>query len=354
MVPFCIIFAFRCGFMWAPVKGLNSHTSRHFSRHSVIIHEHATENLHTFRRTLIASGITVCVATISASQASATSRPRTIRSTGYFVTPTNPPMMQPLSERTQKHTIEVLAKCPAVIIGDHGNIEDHLLVARLLEQFSDACRSSKRGIVMTLSSAIGNERTQRALDEFTTRLQVNDAIALEDLRINSDWATEDSVATALPILLTARRLNSANMRLVAIGLEANIINAVRSNGLESIGVGTQNYVKDPPGFMTSVSAPGFKPYSDSVISGLYENYVASGGKGSLVNFFAARILEDEVLSQRSYDAAKMFPGALLLVLTSLDHVKFGFGCHARLERIAKVSLDSKDANDKVSNIIASL
>lgn len=277
-------------------------------------------------------------------EANAEDRPRSVRSTAYLITATDPPMMQPYSDGTQKRILADLSKCPAVVLGGHPTERDHQLEALIVEKLAVDVDAQKRGIVVTTSAAVGNERTQKAIDAFVSKASSDEGEALNALRESSDWSRGESADSVLPVLAVARRFGA---RVVAVGLEPRVIETIREKGLASIGSETQEYVKSPKEFVQFVGIPGFKQYSNGVVSDLFELYSAAGGKGTLVDFFAAHILEDEVLAQRSYDAARARPGALLVVCAGIDHVKFGFGCHARLERIAQVDAGSKDENAKV-------
>jgi hypothetical protein len=92
--------------------------------------------------------------------------------------------------------------------------------------------------------------------------------------------------------------------------------------------------------MEAVAMKGFQRYSDKVVASLYdETSRASGEEGGLANFFASQILTDEVIAQRSVDATN--PASLLIVLTEVDRVKFGFGCQFRLERLLTLASGEK-------------
>lgn len=64
---------------------------------------------------------------------------------------------------------------------------------------------------------------------------------------------------------------------------------------------------------------------------------------TLANFFAAQIVSDEAIARRAAEAvvvrkagergddSLLSDGGLLLLVTDVDRVKYGFGAHARLE-----------------------
>ena len=198
-----------------------------------------------------------------------------------------------------------------------------------------------RGIVVASSAAVQEEGTQAALDAYVSRANADEAAAEETLRAGSVWVAGGSCDSLLPVLRVARQLGG--VRVVAVGVADATVAQVRAKGLEAAA----GLVKDRSAFVEAVKAPGFKRYSDMVIGGLFDAQSKGAGSDkeqSLANFFASQIVVDEAIAQRSLDAAKSSQGALLVVLTGAERVRFGYGVQARLARLATATSDDVDVS----------
>eukprot|EP00614_Pseudopedinella_elastica_P030271 CAMPEP_0172636806 /NCGR_PEP_ID=MMETSP1068-20121228/205729_1 /TAXON_ID=35684 /ORGANISM="Pseudopedinella elastica, Strain CCMP716" /LENGTH=402 /DNA_ID=CAMNT_0013449317 /DNA_START=69 /DNA_END=1277 /DNA_ORIENTATION=- len=271
-------------------------------------------------------------------------QPRSPRPTFYEIKMVNPPQMQPFSSRGERRVVGELTKLPAVVIGGHDTASDSELEAKLLRQLSEGAGS--RGIVVASSAAVQEEGTQAALDAYVSRANADEAAAEETLRAGSVWVAGGSCDSLLPVLRVARQLGG--VRVVAVGVADATVAQVRAKGLEAAA----GLVKDRSAFVEAVKAPGFKRYSDMVIGGLFDAQSKGAGSDkeqSLANFFASQIVVDEAIAQRSLDAAKSSQGALLVVLTGAERVRFGYGVQARLARLATATSDDVDIRSLLLN-----
>ena len=353
---------------------------------------------------------------------------KSVRPTTYLVKEVNPPQLQPFTLRGERRIVTELAtSTKALVLGTHGDAPaDMAIVSRLLKQFVDVRQSAPgtqgRPIVLALSGAVAAaesgggdkvESLQEAIDDFVGRggasggdlASAEEAFlgrcaALERREGPGDvWAPGMSARGILPILRTCRQLGG--IKVAAVGIGASIVERVERRGLEALESREKaELVSDPDAFMAAVGTPGFKRYSDRIITDLYEkNRPGSGVGGSeavsdggiknkrgggeeeekqtnnnggveqsangdsqasravpesgavgnknLANFFAARILSDEVIARRAAqsvlvpaqggkgavrgDDSLLSDGGLLVLLTDVDRVTYGYGTHARLE-----------------------
>ena len=233
-------------------------------------------------------GVSAAAATASPARAASPVGPMSPRATFYGITKTDPPAMQPLTSRGERRVITELAQLPAVVVGDHGSEEDGELEARLLKQLAEA--AGGRGIVVALAALAATEQGQRALDAYVGRAEADGADAEAALRGAVECTEGAAFDGLLPLLRAARSLGG--VRLAAAGVADADAALVRRKGLEALGRRSGDFVRDPQGFVKTMALPGFKRYSDVVITDLFERAVAPGDeaqKGSLATFFAAQV-----------------------------------------------------------------
>lgn len=298
---------------------------------------------------------------------SAENRPRNIRSTAYEIVERNPPMMQPLTARGEGRIQKLLAtQADALFLGHHPNSEtDQALAAELLQKFAQA----RKGTISVGLEAVP-QSLQPALDAF---MRAPKSSTTEAERVLLKEAAAASAATAaaasgaegeteggaggggsggggggginmaayLPVLRVAKSLQGFSV--VALGVGASVVGRVREGGLESLSDAERStFVGDANEFVESVTAPGFKFYSDKVIQGVYEKYMAEGALGPSVtpaNFFAAQILTDEAMAKRSVEHMRGHPDDLMVVLSDIDRCTYGLGAPGRLERVGGARLN---------------
>jgi hypothetical protein len=156
--------------------------------------------------------------------------PRSIRPTSYSIIETDPPQMQPFTSSGEQRIIsEATKQSSAILIGSHGTREDDFLEANLIVRISQA---SERPIVISLSSIVQSDRTQKALDDYVSKNNNNDVAAEDTLRNGVDSISVSSVVRMLPVLRTAREIGA---KVVAAGLDSQVVTQVRTKGLEALG-----------------------------------------------------------------------------------------------------------------------
>jgi hypothetical protein len=148
-----------------------------------------------------------------------------------------------------------------------------------------------------------------------------------------------------------------NIRLLAVGLESEALSKVRQVGLEGLSEEERGYyVADPSGFIQSVKQPSFKLYAERFIMPSYAARANAAQLGatppSPAKFLAARILWDESMATKAVRHLKENPNDIVVMLVAADHVKFGMGAPARLERLLKVSeVKTPPGRGKVRSIL---
>lgn len=245
---------------------------------------------------------------------------------------TDPPQLQPYTFEGEKAVIRDLArKCSAI---------------RIIEQLR---RYKPRDAGFVIGLEMVQQRFQGVLDQYVQRAIADEARAEQVLREGTEWDQrwQGTLDGYLPVLRMARR---EGIRLVALNVDSEALAKVREVGLEGLSQEERGrYVSDPAGFIQSVKDPGFKLYAERFMMPSYAARAASAEAQaqaqaagqtqaptptvSPAKFFAARILWDESMATGAARYLQDHPRDLMVLLMNAEHVKFGMGAPARLERV---------------------
>ncbi len=208
--------------------------------------------------------------------------------------------------------------------------------------------------------AVGLEMVQQqfqpALDAYVAKANPDEAAAEQALAEATEWGSRWPVPLEmyLPVLRLARE---QGYPLLALGIDSEALSKVQAVGLEGLSEAERGvYVADPSGFIQSVKLPAFKLYAERFILPAYQQRLQSGGgsdsSGSQApsgqrgaekttttptsaKFLASRILWDESMATKAVRHLQDKPRDIVVLLVAADHVKFGMGAPARLERLLR-------------------
>jgi len=262
----------------------------------------------------------------------------------YSVEYTNPPCLQPRSKIGEIGALKRLSNVDILLVGDHSSDVDKAFETVLLDRM---IQSNPKPITLGIVDFINNDsddNVQSALDEY---IQSSDSIEACDERLYNTLKSSVSVElfnSYKPMLHYAK---SHKLKLVPFGTPVSINKRVLVNGLGALSEEEKaKYVPDLNGFVESVKQPGFRRYTDNVI---IESFTTKNVDKNVTpeQHFSLRILQDEAIAAKaaSYSAANS--NQLLVLLSPLNRVIFGYGIYSRIKRYqqlynaGKVEVDAK-------------
>ncbi|GAB5035187.1 iron-regulated protein [Nannochloropsis oceanica] len=316
----------------------------------------------------------------------------------------DPPQLQPYTTEGEKAVLQKLARsCNAIFLGEHyltakeggkegGEEKDQILAARIVEELQ---KYKPKDAKLTLGLEMVQQKFQPALDAYIASPPSSPSSPLtmtaedEALKVATEWdarnpsslPSSSSFASYIPLLHFARE---KKIKLLALGLESEAISKVREVGLEGLSEEERGrYVLDPGGFISSVKGKEFKLYAERFIIPGFVARAAStssaafaaaatgegapvtppaggGGRGggrregglSPAKFLAARILWDESMASAAVRHLQQNPKDLIVLLVGAEHIKFGMGAPARLERLlASAQVPTATGRGQVKSIL---
>lgn len=204
-----------------------------------------------------------------------------------------------------------------------------------------------RDASLVLGLEMVQQQFQAALDAYVGKAVADEEAAERALAEATEWDSRWPVPIAAyrPVLRLAR---ASGFQLLALGIDSEALSKVQRVGLEGLSEEERGvYVADPSGFIQSVKLPAFKLYAERFILPAYQQRVlasarAGGDKEAAANaapssakFLASRILWDESMATKAVRHLQGRPRDLVVLLVAADHVKFGMGAPARLERLLR-------------------
>lgn len=265
-----------------------------------------------------------------------------IRPQLYSVEYTNPPCLQPRSKIGEIGALKRLSNVDILLVGDHSSNVDKAFETVLLDRM---VQSNPKPITLGIVDFINNDsddNVQLALDEY---IQSSDSIEACDERLYSTLKSSVSVElfnSYKPMLHYAK---THKFKLVPFGTPVSINKRVLVNGLGALSEEEKaKYVPDLNGFVESVKQPGFRRYTDNVI---IESFATNNVDKTVTpeQHFSLRILQDEAIAAKaaSYSAANS--NQLLVLISPLDRVIFGYGIYARIKRYQQLYKAGKEEVD---------
>ena len=269
----------------------------------------------------------------------------------YSVEMTDPPSLQPRTTRGEEGAISRFADADIVLLGEHhSSLRDHELQANIVSRMLDATKRSSKELVIGLEMVQkGNPDFQAALDAYvrSKREEVSEEDADAAFIKGTDWLNRWvwDFEVYKPIFHLAR---NRGIPLVALNVLSETQQRVKENGLDGLSeLEKQIYVPDTDGFVASVKGPGFQRYTEKVILPSYQFHAENkllGDNPTPEKFFSSRILWDEGMASSAVTYLTDKPAkTMMVVLTGLDHVKFGYGIRERALRGLKNFRDKKYA-----------
>lgn len=269
----------------------------------------------------------------------------------YSVEMTDPPSLQPRTTRGEEGAISRFADADIVLLGEHHSSQkDHELQANIVSRMLEATKRSNKELVIGLEMVQkGNPEFQAALDAYSRskKDEVSEADADAAFIKGTDWLNRWvwDFEVYKPIFHLAR---DRGIPLVALNVLSETQQRVKENGLDGLSeLEKQIYVPDTDGFVLSVKGPGFQRYTEKVILPSYQFHAENkllGDNPTPEKFFSSRILWDEGMASSAVTYLTEKPAkTMMVVLTGLDHVKFGYGIRERALRGLKNFRDKKYA-----------
>lgn len=276
----------------------------------------------------------------------AASRPKV-----YSVEMTDPPSLQPRTTRGEEGAINRFADADILLLGEHhSSQQDHVLQANIISRMLESTKKTNKRLVIGLEMVQkGNPDFQKALDVYISSAggeiteEAADAAFIKGTDWLNRWVWDFEVYK--PIFHLAR---NRGIPLVALNVLSETQQSVKESGLEGLSdIEKQIYVPDTEGFVESVKGAGFQRYTEKVILPSYQFHAENkllGDNPTPEKFFSSRILWDEGMASSAVSYLSEQPQeTMMVVLTGLDHVKFGYGIRERAIRGLKKYRASKNA-----------
>jgi uncharacterized iron-regulated protein len=274
----------------------------------------------------------------------------------YSVEMTDPPSLQPRTTRGEEGTISRFADADIVLLGEHhSSKQDHELQANIVSRMLEATKRNSKELVIGLEMVQkGNPDFQAALDAYVRSKKegISEEAADTAFIAGTDWLKRWvwDFEVYKPIFHLAR---DRGIPLVALNVLSETQESVKESGLDGLSeIEKQIYVPDTEGFVASVKAPGFQRYTEKVILPSYQFHAENkllGPNPSPEKFFSSRILWDEGMASSAVTYITEQPAnTMMVVLTGLDHVKFGYGIRERALRGLRNFRDRKAAANLAS------
>ena len=261
------------------------------------------------------------------------------RPVAYSVEFTDPPCLQPRSARGEIGAIKRFSEADVIILGEHQySQDDHELQANLISRTAEAAQRGGRKPVIGLEMVQrGNTAFQAALDTYikSSKNGIDEKEADEILVRDTDWLNrwQWDFEVYKSVFHLARK---QGIPLVALGLANETKQRVLADGLDGlIDEDRTTFVPDPIGFIESVRGEGFQRYTDKVVLPLYEFYFENkllGSNPSPEKFFSSKIIADEAIATAAADYVYSHPNTVMMVMTGIERVKFGYGVRERIVR----------------------
>uniref|UniRef100_A0A0G4HTJ1 Haem-binding uptake Tiki superfamily ChaN domain-containing protein n=1 Tax=Chromera velia CCMP2878 TaxID=1169474 RepID=A0A0G4HTJ1_9ALVE len=257
------------------------------------------------------------------------------RQPAYQIIPQRPePLMMPMSDEGEHKLLrKMLFDNNVLLVGEHHERnEDRLLFVCLLRRMRGIFKDLALGVEMV------QMQFQDALDAYVRKDIEDDDAADEALLAATEWKRRWPwpFETYKDIFRFAR---SRGIPLVALNTPSEVQVKVQLLGLPGLqGDERRQCVPDGDGFFDMMQNTGFREYASEVIRAQFNWHRESGLLGTspvMENFLAARMVWDETMATNAAKFVEQNPRRKLIVLAGSDHVKYGFGIQARLERIAK-------------------
>eukprot|EP01031_Cornospumella_fuschlensis_P042317 gene42317-51680_t len=179
---------------------------------------------------------------------------QSLRPQVYSIEETVPPVMQPRSAKGERAALERIARAQFVLIGDHleqlgAGEEDAVLERKLVLALVKEARRQRRDSVLVYASSPERQA----------------------------WLTSLDADNA-----------GGRLRSVAVDSVTEIERKVLASGLESLSASEKlQAVQDAESFVSFVKLPGFRVYSDEVLSAAYEEQLAGDRSGPSLEGFVS-------------------------------------------------------------------
>lgn len=217
------------------------------------------------------------------------------------------------------------ADVDAIFLGEHHfSLVDHELQARIVEALRDRL---PHGRPMAVGLEMFQQRHQPVLDAYVAgRIDELDLYSQTDWDSNWVWPFENM----LPVFRAARRLS---VPLVALSVDSDVLAKIKNGG----GMAEAAKVFGGATFeRLSTPDSGFQAYVNANIVRSFAAHARAGvlrGKPSFSAFYETRIFRDEAMAACAEQYLAEHPGALLVSILGIDHMKFGtWGVPGRVKR----------------------
>lgn len=310
----------------------------------------------------------------------------------YSVEMTNPPSLLPRTTAGQLSALNRFKNSKILILGHHNNnyndqsssIRDTKFETSLLSRLLQLKKSESKteqvvsNLIIGLDSVPSSPIVQSSLDNYIKSAPTTTATDLEDedniIRnvLHLGNGDKDSLiwkAAFEPIFHFARE-NS--IRLVGLAPPESVSLKVKNEGLAALSEEERGeYIPRSLNFVESVKGEGFQRYTEKVISTEYTAKLISGeiqmpmqttSTATTVaiadnilprvpagiqfeDYFAYRIFSDEAIASKACQVlADYSETTTMVILASMDRVKFGYGIQERCKRLLlPASAQSSDA-----------